>query len=185
MSLLKLRPSLPLTREGLGLKGRPLAKGFASGLIFFILCCGAFHSNAAMAETAKVVTDGAELSASNVSSKQFRWKAYIKRRWGVEVMYVRQTAAGYMLEFRYKILDPKKAKLLTKRKTKPVLTHVETGAKLVVPAPETTGPMRNTYNQVAGMTYWMLFGNPAKLVKPGDHVNIKIGEFMIDGLTVE
>ena len=45
-------------------------------------------------------------------------------------MYVRQTAAGYMLEFRYRVLDAEKAKPLFERRTKPVLTHAETGAKL-------------------------------------------------------
>ena len=160
-----------------------LTRRFVGRLCMLVVCLGAPQFTWALDAKSKP-TSGLQTESKSLKEK-FRWKAYIKRRWGVEVMHVRQTAAGYMLEFRYKILDPKKAKLLTKRKTKPVLTHVETGAKLVVPAPETTGPMRNTYNQVAGMTYWMLFGNPAKLVKPGDHVDIKIGEFMINGLIVE
>ena len=38
-----------------------------------------------------------------------REKTYMKRKWGVEILFLRETAAGYMLEFRYKVLDPAKA----------------------------------------------------------------------------
>ena len=62
----------------------------------------------------------------------------MKRQWGVEVLFVRQTSAGYMLEFRYKVIDPAKAAPLFERQTKPVLTHVNSGAKFIVPTPAKT-----------------------------------------------
>jgi len=89
-----------------------------------------------------------------------------------------------MLEFRYKVLDADKAKPLFERQTKPVLTHVESGAKLIVPTPAKTGALRNSNPPIAGNTYWMFFANPGKLVQPGDHVNIEIGKFHADGLVV-
>ena len=114
-----------------------------------------------------------------------REKTFMKRQWGVEVLYVRQTAAGYMLEFRYKVLDAEKAKPLFERQTKPLLTHVETGAKLIVPTPAKTGALRNSNPPLADHTYWMFFANPGKLVHPGDHVDIDIGEFRVAGLVVQ
>jgi len=114
-----------------------------------------------------------------------REHTYMKRQWGVEVLYVRQTAAGYMLEFRYKVLDPNKAKPLFERQTKPVLTHVESGARLIVPTPAKTGALRNSNSPLADHTYWMFFANPGKLVQPGQHVNIEIGAFHADGLVVQ
>ena len=114
-----------------------------------------------------------------------REKTFLKRQWGVEVMYVRQTAAGYMLEFRYRVLDAEKAKPLFERRTKPVLTHAETGARLIVPTPAKTGALRNSNPPLAGHTYWMFFANPGKLVKPGEHVSVEIGEFRADGLVVQ
>jgi len=114
-----------------------------------------------------------------------REKTYMKRQWGVEVLYVRQTAAGYMLEFRYKVLDAAKAKPLFERQTKPLLTHVESGARLIVPTPAKTGALRNSNPPLAGHTYWMFFANPGKLVQPGDHVDIDIGEFRVAGLVVQ
>jgi hypothetical protein len=109
----------------------------------------------------------------------------LKRQWGVEVMYVRQTAAGYMLEFRYRVLDADKAKPLFERRAKPVLTHAETGAKLIVPTPATTGALRNSNPPVSGRIYWMFFANPGRLVKPGERVSIAIGDFRADGLVVQ
>ena len=114
-----------------------------------------------------------------------REKTFMKRQWGVEVLYVRQTAAGYMLEFRYKVLDAAKAKALFERQTKPLLTHVESGARLVEPTPAKTGALRNSNPPLADHTYWMFFANPGKLVQPGDHVNIDIGEFRVAGLVVQ
>jgi len=114
-----------------------------------------------------------------------REKTFMKRQWGVEVLFVRQTAAGYMLEFRYKVLDAKKAANLFERQIKPMLTHAETGAKLIVPTPAKTGALRNSNPPKVGNTYWMFFANPGKLVQPGDSVSIEIGEFLVEDLVVQ
>lgn len=114
-----------------------------------------------------------------------RERTYMKRKWGVELLFVRETSAGYMLEFRYKVLDSNKAKPLFERQTKPVLTHVRTGARLIVPTPAKTGALRNSNPPKTGKVYWMFFANPGKLVKPGDRINIDIGEFHANGLVVK
>lgn len=114
-----------------------------------------------------------------------REKTYMKRQWGVDVIFLRQTSAGYMLEFRYKVLDPEKAAPLFDRQTKPLLTHVSTGAKLIVPTPPKTGALRNSNPPLTDHTYWMFFANPGQLVKPGDIVDIEIGDFAVRGLVVE
>jgi hypothetical protein len=132
--------------------------------------------------------DQATVSVAKAVSPEARHpreKTYMKRQWGVEVLYVRQTAAGYMLEFRYKVLDSEKAKPLFERQTKPLLTHVESGAKLIVPTPAKTGALRNSNTPLADHTYWMFFANPGKLVQPGEHVNIEIGHFLVEGLVVQ
>jgi hypothetical protein len=109
----------------------------------------------------------------------------MKRRWGVEVIGVRQTAAGYMLEFRYRVIDPDKAKPLFERKTKPSLIHEGTGARFVVPTPPKTGALRNSNPPLAGHTYWMFFANPGGYVKPGQRVSVAIGDFRAEGLVVQ
>lgn len=114
-----------------------------------------------------------------------REKTFMKRQWGVEVLFVRQASAGYMLEFRYKVLDADKAAALFERQTKPVLTHNETGAVMVVPTPAKTGALRNSNSPTTGKVYWMFFANPGKLVEPGDTVNIEIGDFVVENVVVE
>ncbi|MCF6194690.1 MAG: hypothetical protein L3J46_10215 [Kangiellaceae bacterium] len=98
---------------------------------------------------------------------------------------MRQTAAGYMLEFRYKVHDAEKAKSLFERQTKPVLIHARSGAELVVPTPAKTGALRNSNPPLVDHTYWMFFANPGKLVNVGEKVNIKIGDFLAKDIIVQ
>jgi len=126
-----------------------------------------------------------ELPRNRATRTHPRKLTYLKNEWGVEVLYVRQTAAGYMLEFRYKVLDADKAKPLFLRQVKPVLTHVESGAQLIVPTPPKTGALRNSNTPIAGRTYWMFFANPGRLAEPGDLVNVQIGEFLAMGIAVQ
>ena len=114
-----------------------------------------------------------------------RKNTFMKREWGIEILYVRQTAAGYMLEFRYKVLDAEKAKALFNRKTKPVLIHDRTGAQLIVPTPAKTGALRNSNTPLDDHIYWMFFANPGRLVQPGERVGIQIGEFLVEKLVVQ
>jgi hypothetical protein len=124
-------------------------------------------------------------AASTVREPHPRQKTLMKRQWGVEVLFVRQTSAGYMLEFRYKVLDPEKAKPLFEHKTKPVLTHVESGARFIVPTPPKTGALRNSNMPLEGHTYWMFFANPDQFIKPGDLVTIEIGDFVAKNIVVK
>ena len=97
-------------------------------------------------------------------------------QWGVEVVALRLTGAGYMLDFRYKVHDAEKAAELFERVNKPALIHNESGAKLEVPRPAKTGPLRPTNPPEAGRIYFILFSNPG-VVQPGDEVTVQIGDF--------
>ena len=109
----------------------------------------------------------------------------MEERWGVEIVWVRQTAAGYMLDFRYRVLDAEKAAPLFNRKTKPYLIHQASGAQFVVPNPPKTGPLRTSDKPKEGITYWMFFANPGRYMKPGDKVTVVIGDFRAENLTVQ
>ena len=145
-------------------RNRPLARLLAGGIVLIALSATALATEEA---------------------KHPRENTFMKRQWGVEIVFVRQTSAGYMLEFRYKVLDAKKSQALFERQTKPMLTHAETGARLIVPTPAKTGALRNSNPPKVGNTYWMFFANPGKLVKPGDTVSIEIGEFLVKDLVVQ
>jgi hypothetical protein len=90
-----------------------------------------------------------------------------KRDWGVDIVGVRSVSSGYMLRFAYRVLD------------------AASGARMAVPAMENIGELRQTPKPVADRTYFVIFGNPGKLVKSGGHVRIVIGKFEIDDLIVD
>lgn len=113
-------------------------------------------------------------------------KSLYENKWGVNVESIRLSSAGYMLDFRYRILDPEKATPLLSRKVKPHLVAQESGAKLIVPAPPKIGSLRQkSYQPILDKVYFILFSNPGRLVKPGDKVTVVIGDFRAEDLTVQ
>ncbi len=109
----------------------------------------------------------------------------LDQQWGIEVTSIRLTANNHMIDFRYRVLDPAKAKELFVRQNHPALIHQETGKVLVVPETAKIGPLRNSDTPKQGKIYWMFFGNAGYLVKAGDQVTVVIGEFRAENLTVE
>jgi transcription elongation factor len=57
--------------------------------------------------------------------------------------------------------------------------------RLVVPSMEKVGQLGQSSTPLACRSYWMAFSNKGRLVKPGDHVNVVIGDFRANGLVVE
>lgn len=105
---------------------------------------------------------------------------------GIELIALRLTANGQILDFRYKALHPEKTAVLFRRDIKPYLIHEESGKTFAVPAPPKVGPLRQTTNKpVAGKHYFMLFANPGKFIQHGDRVTLVHGEYRIEGLVVE
>jgi len=111
-------------------------------------------------------------------------EAAILKRWGVRIEGLQLTAAGYMLDFRYTVVDARKAKPLFERKSKPVLTDETTGTVLAVPTPPKTGPLRNSYEPKAGRSYFMFFGNPGRLMRENQTATVTIGSFSVSGVRV-
>ncbi|MHC4676005.1 MAG: hypothetical protein ACYTBZ_26235 [Planctomycetota bacterium] len=113
-------------------------------------------------------------------------KTTFEQQWGVQICGIRLSAADYMLDFRYRVIDPEKAKPLLSRQVKPYLVDQESGAKLIVPVPPKVGSLRQKSNEpIPGKIYFVLFSNPGRLVKPGNKVTVVIGDFSAEGLIVE
>jgi hypothetical protein len=118
-----------------------------------------------------------------------RWRAtkgqYYKRTWGFEVIGVNPVSSGYMLAFRYKILDAKKAEILNDKRSKAYLVDEVTQTVLAVPTMENIGELRPGSTPDPGRSYFMIFGNPGKVVHRGSRVTFVSGNFRIEGLIVE
>jgi hypothetical protein len=110
----------------------------------------------------------------------------ITENWGIELVAMRSTAAGHMLDFRYRVLDAVKAAPLLKQQAKPYLIHQSSGKVLSIPNTAKLGLLRtSTKNPQNGRTYWMFFGNHHKLIQKGDKVTVAIGDFRATDIEVK
>ena len=112
----------------------------------------------------------------------------LERKWGIQMLGLRTSAAGYMLDWRFRVLDPEKAYPLLRRQVARYLVVEKSGAVLRVPFTAKLGSMRATV-RTANMVkrnkiYAGLFVNPGQHVKPGDKVSLVIGSFIADNVVV-
>lgn len=142
--------------------------------------------------SAPIVADASvsEKTASNSESNGFiqqtkEQKQALSEKWGIELVAMRSTAAGHMVDFRYRVLDAEKAAPLFKRQTKPYLIHQASGKALAVPNTAKLGSLRNSNTPQAGRTYWMFFGNHNRVVQKGDKVTVAIGNFRVADIEVD
>jgi hypothetical protein len=163
---------------------RLLASSLASGLLAATTLAQTAPNPKAPGVTA--ASPGAKTLAPRTAvprSQRAEW--YYARRLGVDHMQVRSIASGASLEFRYRVLDVQKAKILNEKRATPYLIDWQTGAKLSVPTMEKIGALRQVADPVLGREYWMIFSNPGKIVKPGERVDVVVGTFRVEGLMVE
>jgi hypothetical protein len=110
---------------------------------------------------------------------------YFERRYGIGQLRVSSISAGASLEFRCQVLDVEKAKALNDRRVAPVVIERKTGKKLSVAKTDSDGKPIQRVTPEAGQENRVVFGNPGRLVKPGNLVDLVIGTVHISGLIVE
>ena len=126
----------------------------------------------------------APFATVNISPKKAKELA---DNWGVELLGMRLTAAGMMLDFRFRVMDADKALPLFDHRIKPHIVAERSKIKLPVPMAAKVGAFRTTNrgkNIKADKTYYMIFGNPDRHVKAGEQVTVVIGDFKVEHLMV-
>lgn len=105
---------------------------------------------------------------------------------GIEVEGIRLSAAGYMLDFRYRVLDPVKAAPLLDRRIQPYLLDEASGARFAVPDAPKVGRLRTTSRNkvIPGRNYYILFANPGRSLQAGRKVTLVAGDAKINHLIV-
>jgi hypothetical protein len=99
----------------------------------------------------------------------------VEERYGIRVTLIGVTAAGGMVDFRFKVLDQEKARVLTKEHDlMPVLSVQNTDTRLAMPG----GGMHSMTLQ-NGKVYYLLFGNSKGTVKPGTPISVAFGEMQL------
>ena len=164
-------------------------KLLTAGVLASVIALGLSTSTIALAVADErvllEVQPSADSQGVDALAQMLALNAELKERWGVEIVSLRRTAHGHMLDFRYRVLDPEKATALFERKTKPTLIHQPTGKVLAVPKTAKVGPLRSSDTPKEGRIYWTFFGNAGGLVKTGDKVTVAIGDFRAPNLVVE
>lgn len=108
--------------------------------------------------------------------------------YGIRVESLHLSAAGSMLDFRYRVLDADKAAPLLNGNIQPYLLDEKHGAKLGVPDTPVLGRIRQTSrnnNILTNRSYFIMFGNPGKAVQSGDKVTLLLGQLKIVDLKVQ
>jgi hypothetical protein len=108
--------------------------------------------------------------------------------WGIQVEALRLSAAGSMLDLRYRVIDKEKAAPLLDSKRRPYLVDEVRGAKFGVPDTPILGQLRQTsrnHTILAGHSYFVLFANPGKFLHSGDKVTLVMGDAKLPDLTIE
>ena len=99
----------------------------------------------------------------------------LQKDWGIQPVHMRITAGGYMIEFRYKILDTDKALILSDRKDYPYLLSMKSRAKLSVPYGSTVGFLKSNRRFIKqGKNYIAMFSNEGQHMLKGDKVKVQI-----------
>jgi hypothetical protein len=106
---------------------------------------------------------------------------------GIRPEALRLSAAGYILDFRYRVVDPARAAPLLDGRKRPFLVDGR-GARLGVPDTPILGSLRQTSRNgkvATDHSYFILFANPGKYLRPGDRVTLVVGDSKVTDLTVE
>ena len=151
------------------------------GRVGGLLAAGACSVLTAQAADAPAPVDAAAAQQAWHARNSDRYK----RNWGVDIAGVHRVSSGYMLKLSYRVVDVPRALPLFDKKLRPYLIDAKSGARLAVPAMENIGELRQTAAPIADRTYFVIFGNPGKLVAPGDRVSIVIGDFRADEIVVD
>ncbi len=112
----------------------------------------------------------------------------VEATYGIRVEGLRLSAAGSMLDFRYRVLDPEKASPMLNGKIQPYLMDDLRGAKLGVPDTPKLGRIRQTSRNnkiLTDRTYFVMFGNPGKAVQSGDKLTLLLGSVKVTDLRVQ
>ena len=152
-----------------------------SSIAVMLMACGVILSGCA----SESAVETSLTATAPVEPREADTRSDIEEKWGIEILGVRATARGFMLDFRYRVLDPVKALPLLDRSAPRHVIDQRSGVKMPVPTSGKTGPMRQSSRTAEpGRVYFVIFTNPGQLVKPGDRVTVVVGDFRAENLVV-
>jgi hypothetical protein len=149
-----------------------LARQVIASLLLVLM---AFYTGPAFASDEKVTqTEQEQALQSN------------EEKCGVKIESVQLSAAGHIVDLRYRVTDAEKAAAVFDRKNKAYLLDQETGTALAVPRTAKVGPLRQTnFKPDPKRVYFILFSNAGGVVKSGSLVTLVVGESRLEDIKVQ
>lgn len=156
-------------------------------VLTWILTSGFLVGQIKAQSPAQITTPPAATPAAHYHPDRFAGRAgkYYSLVWGVDSLSVKWTESGEIIRFAYRVVDTEKSAVINNRTFEPSLIDPQAGVKLVVPALEQVGILRQSSPPEMGKVYWMAFSNSGRKVKRGDRVYIEIGQFRAGALIVD
>ena len=141
-------------------------------------------AEAAPPAAAKAKPSAAKQSPYRNTGHSNQVEQYYEARYGINHLQVQRTSSGELIRFTYRVVDARKATDVRNKQAEPHLIDLHSHAMLTVPTMENIGKLRQTEAIENGKEYWVLFSNKGNLVKLGSRVDVVIGDFYANGLTV-
>ena len=164
------------------MNSRSLLGVFVSGLVVFAGGC-AGNSGKVVEIQPPSFSVGVKEPAGNENQPD---RSQCEANWGIKVESAMLSAGGYMVDFRFRVLDAAKAAQIFDRKVMPYMIDQATGAKFIVPNPPKIGQLRSGTNIIKeGKIYFIFFANPSKYVKSGNKITVVVGKFKVQDIVVD
>ena len=122
-------------------------------------------------------------SKSEVSKEELATTA--EKKWGILPLSIQLTAAGQLVDYRYLVIDPAKAKAIMKQGENAYLIDQASGTRLSVSRTKSGPPSQTRIKPIAGKIYPILFTNTANVIKKGSKVTLVIGELRLEDIVVK
>jgi hypothetical protein len=157
----------------------PLVKAGPAGLterssVIFRFCCLFLIAGLVSLSGCAALKSGQDLSRSEADTA------------GIAIEKVHPTAGGQMLDMRYRVTDPEKAKHSLKRGAQVYLLDQASGMKLPVPNMAMVGRLMQHPDQAgSNRIFWIMFSNPGATVKQGARVTLVIDDIRIRDIVVQ
>ncbi|MDH5526520.1 MAG: hypothetical protein OEY97_04345 [Nitrospirota bacterium] len=119
-------------------------------------------------------------------SKKSPSEERLAREIGIELVSLRTTAGGHMLDLRFRVVNPEQASKLLRAASDIPMYLVEPASGQVAEIPHTMlGLLRTKATRTRPeRIYYSLFKNPDMVFEPGDPVELHFGEVVVDGWKV-
>jgi hypothetical protein len=160
--------ALPALKPNVPLSSRLLKSRFFIPFLLVLLAAGILAAWLVFGRGAQLQANGVPISPE------------IEERFGIRITSIVLTAGDGLIDFRYRVLDPNKARELGHYdSTMPMLIAEDTNEVV-----ETTAMGFHTHNVDQGRIYYALFRNTSNRVLHGSQVTVKIGDLTLKHIPI-